>query len=298
MTLSLKELPDEELFELGSTSCAGCGAALAARLAMKVLGKRTIMVNATGCMTVSYAIPYSPPLFPFIHVLFENTGSVLAGIDAGLKVLGKRIGVTLLGFSGDGGTADIGLQALSGAIERGHRFLYICYDNEAYMNTGGQRSGVTPYGALTATTPLGKKSIGESRPMHLRKEMAKIIAAHGAPYVATASIAYPIDYMNVVKKASEIDGPTYIHVLCPCPPGWGFPENLTIKVARLAVETGMWILYDIENGQFKVRRKIAKRKPVIEYFKLQRRFRHLIENESELQKIQKFIDTRCANMGL
>ena len=290
VSVTLKSLPDEEVVAPGRSGCPGCGAVIAARIISKALGKNTIMVNSTGCMTVNYA--YSgAPLFPFIHGLFENAGSILSGVDYGLRALGRREGVNLVALSGDGGTADIGFQSLSGAVERGHRFLYVCYDNEGYMNTGIQRSGTTPYGAVTTTSPTGEK-----RPMQLRKDMVKIMAAHGIPYAATATIAYPLDLVRKVKKAVAIDGPTYIHVLSPCWAGWGFPEDLSVKISKLAVLTGMWILYEVENGIVRPTMKITQRKPVEEYFKAQNRFSQL--TKPDIDTIQQFVDSKCKEFGM
>ena len=290
MSVTLKNLPDEEFVAPGRFGCPGCSAVIAARIISKALGKNTILVNSTGCMTVNYAYA-GAPLFPMIHGLFENAGSILSGIDYGLKALGKREGVNLVALSGDGGTADIGLQSLSGAAERGHRFLYVCYDNEGYMNTGIQRSGTTPYGAVTTTSPAGEK-----RPMQLRKDMVKIMAAHGIPYAATAAIAYPLDLVRKVRKAVAIDGPTYIHILSPCWTGWGFSEALSVKISKLAVQTGMWILYEVEDGATRPTVKITQRKPVEEYLKAQSRFSKL--TKADVERIQQFVDNRCKEFGM
>jgi len=292
--LSLKGLPDEEIRFPGTLGCPGCGADLALRQASKVLGKNTIMVNSTGCLYVNVLLGATN--FPFYHVAFENAASVASGIDVALRSLQKRDDTHVVCFAGDGGTADIGLQALSGAVERGHRLLYICYDNESYMNTGGQRSGTTPWGASTAVTPPGRNWDRLQRPPYLRKDMAKIIAAHGAPYVATASIAYPIDFMQKISKALSINGPTYIHVQTPCPSGWGYPENLTIKVSRLAVQTGVLTLYETEHGRLSITLRISKRKPIEEYTNLQKRFAHL--SKEGIRKLQGWVDERCTEFGL
>ena len=182
---------------------------------------------------------------PWMHVAFENAGAVASGVESALRIQGKD-DINVIAFGGDGGTVDIGLQSLSGAMERGHNLTYICYDNEAYMNTGIQRSGATPYGASTTTSPKGSGSFGEDKP---KKDMPMIMAAHGIPYVATASIAYPEDFVNKVKKAAAIKGPAYIHLHQPCTTGWGFASEKTIEMGRLAVETGSWILYEVENGE-------------------------------------------------
>ena len=292
MALTLKNLPDEEFVALGRAGCPGCSAVIGARMATKVLGKKAIMVNATGCMCVNYGYQ-GATLFPYIHSLFPNAGAVISGIDAGLRAKGKREGVNLFSYSGDGGTVDIGFQALSGAVDRGHRFLYICYDNEGYMNTGVQRSGATPYKAKTTTTPIGKERMGEPRPLSRRKDMVRIMAAHGIPYAATASIAYPLDYLAKVKKAIEIDGPTYIHLQSPCSVGWGYPEHLGVTIARLAVETCIFPLFEVENGKaFTITKNVKKKKPIEEYMKLQGRFKHLFRPgfEETIESMQRDVD--------
>ncbi|MDI9624249.1 MAG: pyruvate synthase subunit PorB [Methanothermobacter sp.] len=287
------EIPKEELLAPGHRACAGCGATLGVRLALKVLGKNTIAVSSTGCLEV-ITTPYPETAWeiPWIHVAFENAAAVAAGIERALKAKGKK-DINVVAFAGDGGTADIGMQALSGAMERGHNIIYICYDNEAYMNTGIQRSGATPYGASTTTSPPGRKSFGEDRP---KKNMPFIMAAHGVPYVATASISYPEDFMKKVKKAKEIEGPAYIHLHQPCTTGWGFDPSKTIEIGRLAVETGAWLLYEIEEGEFRVTYRPIQRKPVTEYLDAQRRFKHL--KEKEKAKIQEYIDKICAELRI
>ena len=271
-------VPEGEYFAPGHRACLGCGEALAVRLVCKALGSQVIIANATGCMEiVSSQFPYTSWRVPWIHTLFENTAAVASGIEAGLKAL-KRTGrypnkkVTVVGMAGDGGTSDIGLQALSGALERRHDLVYICFDNEAYMNTGIQRSSATPYGASTTTSPAGKVSIGQ---VTWKKDMPAIAAAHNIPYVATACPSYPLDLLAKVRKGVEIEGPTYLHVLSPCPSGWRNASNLAVTLGRLAVETGMFPLYEIEGGKYKLSLDFAKLRPVEEYFKLQGRFSHL-----------------------
>lgn len=291
--ITLKRLPDEEFVAPGRSGCPGCPAVIGARMASKVLGKKAIMVNATGCMCVNYGYA-GAPLFPYIHSLFPNAGAVISGIDAGLKALEKRDGINLYAYCGDGGTVDIGLQALSGAVDRGHKFLYICYDNEGYMNTGGQRSGATPYKARTSTTPVGEISSGELRPLSRRKDMVRIMAAHGIPYAATASIAYPMDYLQKITRAIAVDGPSYIHLQSPCIVGWGIDERMGVSVARAAVETCMFPLYEVVDGRhFKITKDIKKRKPVEEYLKLQGRFKHLFKEgfEKDIEKMQGEVDS-------
>lgn len=287
------KIPEEELLAPGHRGCAGCGASIGVRLALKALGKNTVAISATGCLEVM-TTPYPETAWeiPWIHVAFENAGAVASGVESALRIQGKD-DVNVVAFGGDGGTVDIGLQSLSGAMERGHNFTYICYDNEAYMNTGIQRSGATPYGASTTTSPVGKDSFGENKP---KKNMPMIMAAHGIPYVATASISYPEDFMKKVKKAAEVDGPAYIHLNQPCTTGWGYPSSKTIEMGRLAVETGSWILYEIENGEFNVTYRPSERKPVSEYLKPQKRFRHLTEDY--IEEIQKLVDSQCEELGL
>ncbi|MFQ5639415.1 MAG: thiamine pyrophosphate-dependent enzyme [bacterium] len=284
MALKLKDLPDDELLSMGSLSCSGCGQLLAFRHALKVLGKNTIAINSTGCLAV--IMQMGVPKVPHFHVLFENGPAVISGIDSALRVMGKREGMNLLVAAGDGGTADIGIAALSGAIERNQDFIYICFDNESYMNTGGQRSGTTWYGAKTSTTPVGKVVRGEERTPGLRKDMVKIIAAHGTPYVASTSIGYPLDFMERVEKAKDTRGPSYIHCHAPCPPGWGIDAKDVIKVAQLAVQTGFVKLFEIEDGVRRVTKRIAKLKPVEEYLKYQARYKHILQDEEMLAKVR------------
>jgi len=287
------ELSEKEFLAPGHRACAGCGATIGVRLALKVLGENTVAVSATGCLEV-ITTPYPETAWeiPWMHVAFENAAAVASGVEAALKSQGK-LDTTVVVFGGDGGTADIGLQALSGAMERGHNLIYICYDNEAYMNTGIQRSGATPYGASTTTSPHGKESFGEDKP---KKNMPMIMAAHGVPYVATASISYPEDFMKKVKKAAEVDGPAYIHLQQPCTTGWGYSPAKTIELGRLAVETGSWVLYEIEEGEFKVTYRPMQRKQVSEYLNAQKRFKHLSDQEKE--NIQNHVDAICVELKI
>jgi pyruvate ferredoxin oxidoreductase beta subunit len=271
----------KEKFAPGHRACIGCGEALAVRLAFKALDNNVIVANATGCMEiVASQIPYTSWHVPWIHTLFENTAAVASGIEAGYKAMrrkGREVpsNVKVIAVAGDGGTSDIGLQALSGAFERGHDFLYLCFDNEAYMNTGIQRSSATPFGAATTTSPAGSKSIGQ---FSWKKNMPEIAAAHGIPYVATASHSYPFDLMDKVAKGVAIPGPAYIHILSVCPTGWRSPTDTIIKLGRLAVETGMFPLYEVENGQYKMSVDLPQLRPVKDYLKQQGRFRHLSDD--------------------
>jgi pyruvate ferredoxin oxidoreductase beta subunit len=284
--VTIKELPKEEYLLKGHAACAGCGPSIALRLLFKALGNKVILVVPACCTTVIQGpYPFTAFAVPLQNMLFEATGAAASGIAAALRLRGLE-DITVVGWAGDGGTVDIGIQALSGAAERGANFIYICYDNEAYGNTGLQRSGATPYGAWTTTTPTGKKE--------RKKNMPFIMAAHRIPYVATACPSYPIDFINKLRKAKELKGTKYIHVLTPCPTGWRYDTSKTVEIGRLAVQTGMWALYEIENGKFRLNppsdRLIdkSKRKPVKEYLSMQERFRHL--TEGDIEKIQKWVD--------
>jgi pyruvate ferredoxin oxidoreductase beta subunit len=262
-------------------------------------GPDSIVVNPTGCLEVtSTPFPLSSWQVPWIHSLFENGAAVASGIDAGLKALGKKKDTKIIVIAGDGATMDIGFGAISGAFERGHDFTYICMDNEAYMNTGVQRSSGTPYDASTTTTPPGKFSFGNPRP---KKNMPAIMAAHGSPYVATTSIGFPRDMIRKVKKATEVMGPTYIHAHAPCTTGWGFDTSKTLEIAKLAVETCLWPMYEMENGEITQVRKIKNPRPVEEYLRVQKRFKHLftmVGGEDEIKKIQAMADWNIKHFGL
>jgi len=281
-------VPKTEYFTPGHRACQGCGEALAVRLVCKAVGKHAIIANATGCMEiVSSGIPHTAWLHPWIHVAFENTSAVASGIEAALKVLRRRGKLTqpeikVVAMGGDGGTSDIGLQSLSGALERGHDFTYVCFDNEAYMNTGIQRSSSTPFGAMTTTSPPGKQSYGQKT---WKKNMPAIALAHNIPYVATANPSYPFDLFAKIKKALETPGPAYVHVLSVCPTGWRSASDLSVKLGRLATETGVFPLYEVEEGKYRLTLEVAKLRPVKDYLKPQGRFRHL--REPELEYIQK-----------
>ncbi len=268
-------MPEEELFRPGHRACAGCGAALAMRHALKAAGKNVIVAQATGCMeVVSTPYPFTAWGVPYIHVAFENSAAVASGISRALKKAGKDNEIKVLAIAGDGGTFDIGLQALSGAAERREKICYLCYDNGAYANTGVQRSGATPKYASTTTSPVGTLSHGKSE---VQKPMPLIMAAHGC-YVATANIAYPQDFIAKMKKALSYDGTSYVQVLTPCPIGWRHEPASTIAIAKLAFETNAYPLFEIEDGFVKLK-KVESPKPVNEYLKLQGRFRHLTEKE-------------------
>ncbi|OGP67691.1 MAG: pyruvate ferredoxin oxidoreductase [Deltaproteobacteria bacterium RBG_16_44_11] len=276
----------KELFCAGHRACQGCGEVLAVRLMCKALGENTVIASATGCMEiVSSMFPTTAWEVPWIHVAFENAAAVASGVEVGLKALRKkgRIDdryVKVVGMAGDGGTMDIGLQALSGAMERGHDMLFVCFDNEAYMNTGIQRSSGTPMGASTTTAPAGKISFGQKT---WKKNMPEIMVAHNVPYVATACPSYPLDFIRKVEKAKKIKGPSYIHCFSVCPTGWRSPSHLTVALGRMVVETGIFPLYEVENGKYKISAEMPKKlKPIKDYFKSQGRFRHLAEHEIKM----------------
>jgi len=289
--------PRGEYFASGHRACVGCGEALAVRLVAKAMGREVIISNATGCMEiVSSAFPTTSWRVPWIHTLFENVGAVASGVEAGWKVLQKKDRrppkrVKSVGMGGDGATLDIGVQALSGAWERGHDMLYVCFDNEAYMNTGIQRSSATPLGASTTTAPAGKVSIGQTR---WKKNMPAIAVAHDLPYVATACPSHPFDLMAKVEKAMKIPGPTYLHILSTCPTGWRFPPNLSVRIGRLAAETGMFPIYEVEDGKYKLNFDFPQLRPVRDYLMLQGRFRHL--PEKVIDQIQERVNLEYARL--
>jgi len=277
--VTLKELSTEELFASGHRLCAGCGEGIINRMTMKALRGPTIIVAATGCNEVASTIyPYTSWRLPWVHVAFENAAAVASGIEVAYKAMAKRGAwdkhVDVIAIAGDGGTYDIGIQALSGALERGHDFLYICVDNEAYMNTGIQRSGATPRGAETTTSPAGSVIPGKPE---WKKDLIGICAAHGIEYVATASPAYWNDYITKVRKGIEVNGPAVINVLSPCPLGWRHDSSLSIQLVRLAVETRYFPVYEVEHGKYKLNLNIVKPKPVEEFLKAQGRFAHLFK---------------------
>lgn len=272
---------DEPFF--GHKACAGCGGSLAVRIALKVLEDRAIAILPAGCMS---AVGFNFPQLAFgcnaMISTFAGTASLMTGVAAGMKRKGET-DFTVVGFAGDGGTADIGIQALSGAIDRNDDILYICYDNEAYMNTGIQQSSLTPYGASTTTSPVDRN--GQAT-LTQKKDMFRIVSAMGAPYVATASVGYLDDYATKVEKASHIHGTKFIHVLAPCPTGWGSPVDATVELAREAVDCGLWRLAECEGGVVTVnrdpRKKTGEFASVEHYLKSQRRFKHMSDEDIRL----------------
>ncbi len=287
---TILNLTEEEFVHPGNRACSGCGLSIVYRMGLKALGKNTILVVPPSCLTVLQGLyPVASTKLPCVNVTFASTGAAATGVRAAMRALNKE-NVNVVAWAGDGGTSDIGIQALSGACERGEDIIYICYDNEAYMNTGVQRSGTTPQGVFTTTTPIKGK-------LQEKKDVPAIIAAHGIGYVATASAAYPLDFYDKVKKATTIPGPKYIHVHTPCPPGWSFETRYTIKVGKLAVQTGLFDLYEIENGQFTLtgasKNLVGKeRLPVTEYFKTQGRFKSL--TPQLIDSVQQEVDAKWA----
>lgn len=264
----------------GVSTCAGCGLEVVIRKILDVLGKNTVIVIPPGCAALFSGYGNETTLkIPGIQGNLENTAAYAAGIKAGFEMQG-RDDINVLGFAGDGATVDIGIQALSGVFERGDKIIYVCYDNEAYMNTGIQGSGSTPLMASTSTTPAGKPAP--------RKNMMEIAAAHGIPYAASASVAYIEDLKKKTEKAKNANGPAYLHVHTPCPTGWQFDPALTIEIAKTAVQTGAWVLMEIQNGEITLNRKLDKLKPVYSYLKLQGRFKHI--TETDIKNIQEDID--------
>lgn len=284
--VNARTITDREFF-YGHKACAGCGGSIAVRLIHKILGERTFTVVPAGCMSaVSFIYPQLCFTNNAIISTFPGTASMMSGIAAGARALGIK-DFHVLGIAGDGGTADIGIQALSGAIDRGEKIIYVCYDNEAYMNTGVQKSGLTPYGAKTSTTPAGENIKGT---VTKKKNMFEIVAAHGIDYAATASVGYIQDFMNKIDKAGKVDGTSYIHVFAPCPTGWGTPTDSTVDIAREVVDCGLWYLAEFENGEFKLNRNPRDFTPVGEYLRKQARFKHL--KEEDIERITQYRDEK------
>lgn len=281
----------------GHRACSGCGEAMAARMVADLVGPDAIYINATGCLQVfTTHNQQSAWQAPWIHSVFANAAAVASGVEAALRAKGKDTPVVVQ--AGDGGTFDIGLQCLSGMIERGHDVLFVCYDNEAYMNTGVQRSGSTPHAVHTSTSPPGRLSQGKQQ---LKKDVISIIAAHNMPYAATATIAYFPDLKAKVDKAMGIKGPRFLQILSPCPLGWAHDSALSVSVARLAVETGLFPLVELEHGELTAVMRLAEKKPVEEYLRPQGRFKHLFGSkmgEVELRHLQALADARIRRYGL
>ena len=281
----------------GHRLCAGCGASIIVRQMLAAIDDPVVIANATGCLEVATTIyPYTAWRVPWIHNAFENAASTISGVEAAYRSMVRQgkipeQNVKFLAFGGDGGTYDIGIQALSGAVERGHQFLYVCYDNGAYMNTGIQRSSATPYGAHTTTSPAGKVIPGKQQ--H-RKDLTAIMAAHGIPYVAQAAPSQWRDLMKKTRKAVDCGGSAFMNVLSSCNRGWRHGTDETIEITQLAVDTCFWPLYEVENGEWRLSYKPKEKPPVEEWLKRQGRFRHLFrpENRHMIDEMQAEIDLR------
>ena len=288
--MSPTTIPEEEYAYPGSTGCPGCGANLVMRYALKGLGDRTVVSVPACCWAVMPGYWPSHCLkVPLVYNAFEATGASISGIRAALDMRGEE-DIVVVGFAGDGGTVDIGLQALSGAAERETDAIYLMYDNEAYMNTGIQRSGATPRGAWTTTTPVGRTRAFKQEP---KKDIMTIMEAHGIPYAATVSVGHPEDFVKKMRKARSVRGFRFIHAFSPCPPGWRMDPMKTVEVARLAVDTRIFPLYEIDDGELTITRG-GKGKPVSEYLSIQGRFRHL--TEEDVADIQAEVDERYARL--
>jgi pyruvate ferredoxin oxidoreductase beta subunit len=296
--LKLKELSKkEDRLTSGHRLCAGCAAPIIVREILTAIDEPVVLANATGCLEVSTTIyPYTAWNVPWIHTAFETAASTISGVEAMYRSLVRQgkmedTGIKFVAFGGDGGTYDIGLQALSGMMERGHKALYVCYNNEAYMNTGIQRSSATPLGAWTTTSPVGKVIPGKPRP---RKDLTAIAVAHDIPYAAQAAPSNWRDLMKKVRKAIDANGATFINVLSSCNRGWRHETNETIEITRLAVETCYWPLYEVENGQYKLTYRPKQKLPIEEFLKPQGRFRHLFseQNEHIIEELQAHVDRK------
>ena len=292
MGMRLRDIPAKRYGMPGNASCPGCPEAMGLRYVEMALGDKVVLVIPAGCSTIIQGIwPKSGISLSVFNIVFAAAASLAAGLSLAFKLRG-RDDVKVVAWAGDGGTADIGFQALSGAAERNDDIIYICVDNEAYMNTGIQRSSLTPYGAWTTTTWRGKNEHKKNLPL--------IMIDHDVPYVATASVGYPTDFIYKLRKAASIEGFKYIHLHAPCPVGWRFDPRLTVKIAKLAVETGMWPLFEYERGKFRLSapsrpyRDKSRRKPLTEYIKLQGRFRHL--TDKDIAELERYIDELWAHI--
>jgi pyruvate ferredoxin oxidoreductase beta subunit len=291
----LKELSTkQDILSPGHRLCAGCGASIAVRQILSASDDPVVVASATGCLEVATTIyPYTSWRSSFIHNAFENAAATISGVEAMYQSLKKQgkidKEIKFIAFGGDGGTYDIGLQSLSGALERGHDFVYVCYDNEAYMNTGIQRSSATPRGVWTTTSPCGDVIPGKTQ---YRKDLTAVVAAHKIPYVAQAAIWRWNDLIDKAHKAFYTKGPAFLNVLSPCPRGWRFPSEDTIKMSKLSVQSNFWPLYEVENGKWKLNYKPKERIPVTEWMKPQGRYKHALrpENKWLVEEIQKDID--------
>lgn len=306
MPKNLKQLSESEVrLTAGHRLCPGCAEPMVVRQVLMGTDDPVIVVSCTGCLEVSTTIfPFTAWQVPWLHIAFENAGATVSGVESMYKAhkaraakgqplpdyIDPEANYRFVAFGGDGGTYDIGLQSLSGAAERGHQFLYVCLNNEAYMNTGVQRSSATPFGAHTTTSPAGTVVPGKTR---YQKDLTRVMVAHDMPYVAQSSVARWRDLVGKAEKALAIDGPTFINCLTPCPLGWGYDSSETVEVAQLASDTCLWPLYEVVEGEYKLNYKPKEKKPIEEYLKTQRRFRHLFKDEKGAEvrrQMQEWID--------
>lgn len=280
----------------GHSTCAGCGIPAIVRTVLDEVKDPVVVINGTGCLEVTTTLyPYSAWKVPYIHTLFENTGATAAGVETAYRALKKKgklkEEMKFVAFAGDGGTYDIGLQSLSGAMERGHKFLYVCYDNQGYMNTGGQRSSATPFAAATNTTQASTVDVGNDL---ARKDMMQIVAAHGVKYLAQANVFYQDDLRRKVQKALAVDGPSFLLVLQPCTNEWKYPTSQYAHYGQMATETNFWPLYEIENGEYLLNYAPQDPRPVEDFLKGQGRFKHLFRKEhaETLKEVQRRVDAK------
>lgn len=281
-------------FAPGHSACAGCGIPAIVRTILGESKEPVVVANATGCLEVTSTLyPYSAWKVPYIHNAFENAAATISGVEKAYIALRKKgkikEEINFVCFGGDGGTFDIGLQSLSGALERGHKFLYVCYDNEGYMNTGNQKSSATPFGAATETTPAGKKSFGK---VTMRKNLMEIVKAHGVKYLAQANVAYLNDLKMKARKCFETDGPSFLLVMQPCTNNWKYPTSEYVQYGKMATETNYWPLYEIENGKYVINYVPKEKRPIEDFLKGQGRFKHLFtpENKHVIETMQKIAD--------
>jgi pyruvate/2-oxoacid:ferredoxin oxidoreductase beta subunit len=286
---AILDYPEQEYILPGTRTCAGCGVPIAYRFILKALGPKTIISVPACCVTILHGIyPKTPIAATTVNTTFASAASTASGLVAGLKATG-RDDWKVLAMAGDGGTFDMGIQSLSGAAERGTDFIYVCYDNEAYMNTGVQRSSATPAGAITTTTPV----IPKEQP---KKDFMQIMEAHSLPYLASVSCSYPADVYEKFMRAKEIKGTRFFHLSAPCPTGWYYPTKDTVRIGRMMVEAGIFILYEIENGQLRLTgkslslAKSGRKKPVDEYIALQGRFKKI--SSEQLTEFQRSVDQK------
>lgn len=298
--MTIKELAlkiqNQKKFVSGHRSCAGCPFPVVVRTVLAATDEKIVASCATSCLEVTSTIyPFTSWGIPWIHNTFENAAATISGVEAAYKSLSRqgklKKKIKFIAFGGDGGSYDIGLQSLSGALERGHDFTYVCYDNEGYMNTGGQRSGATPYGAATTTSPNGSHHHGKEQ---FRKDLIKIVAAHNIPYAAQAAAHNQIDLYNKAKKAIETEGPSVLNVFSPCIPNWKLQTNETLEISKLAVETCFWPLYEVVAGEYILNYKPNKKRPITDFLQNQGRFKHLFDsaNQKIVASLQREVDSR------